>query len=177
MKTPRSIILYIAVSLDGYIAKTGDDLSFLSRVKLEGEDYGYSDFIRTVDTVIMGRRTYDWILGQVPEFIHADLDTWIITHTPRPPAGNVRFYTGSLKELVLRLKSTKGRNIFIDGGAEIVNILLRDKLIDEFYISIVPVLLGEGIRLFDNNRPEQVLTLAETLPYPSGLVTLHYVAS
>jgi dihydrofolate reductase len=75
MEEERKVILYIAMSLDGFIARTGDDLSFLSIVEKQGEDYGYRDFINTVDTVIMGRRTYDWVLTQVDEFPHADKDT------------------------------------------------------------------------------------------------------
>ena len=68
----RKLILYISCSLDGYIAKPNDDLSFLSMVEQEGQDYGYADFIKTVDTVIVGRRTYDWVIGQRYEFPHSD---------------------------------------------------------------------------------------------------------
>lgn len=66
--TNRKVILYIATSLDGYIAKPNNDLSFLSIVQKEGEDYGYSKFINSVDTVILGRRTYDWVMSQVKVF-------------------------------------------------------------------------------------------------------------
>ena len=62
----RKVILYIACSLDGYIAQPNDDLSFLSIVEKEGEDYGYADFIKKVDTVVLGRKTYDWIMKHVP---------------------------------------------------------------------------------------------------------------
>ncbi|MEI7504924.1 MAG: dihydrofolate reductase, partial [Paludibacter sp.] len=75
MISNRKVILYIAMSLDGYIAKPNDDLSFLSMVQQEGEDYGYTDFVNTVDTVIMGRKTYDWVMTQVPEFPHNDKAT------------------------------------------------------------------------------------------------------
>lgn len=79
----RKVILYIATSLDGYIAKPNDDLSFLSVVQRDGEDYGYVDFIKSVDTVILGRKTYDWVMTQVPEFPHADKNSYVITRTPR----------------------------------------------------------------------------------------------
>lgn len=79
----RKLILYIASSLDGFIAKPNDDLSFLSIVHKEGEDYGYADFISTVDTVILGRKTYDWVLNHAA-FPHADKNAYVITSTERP---------------------------------------------------------------------------------------------
>ena len=170
----RKVILFIAVSLDGYIAKPGDDLSFLSIVEKEGEDYGYSRFVSKVDTVIMGRSTYDWIMTQVPEFPHADKESYIITHTPKASIGSTTFYTGELSALIANLKAAEGKNIFVDGGAEIVNELLKHELIDEFYISIIPVLLGEGVRLFKDGRPEQGLKLVSATAFEKGLAQLHY---
>jgi dihydrofolate reductase len=117
----RKVTLYIAISLDGYIAKPNDDLSFLAIVEKEGEDYGYADIVNSIDTVIIGRKTYDWIMDQVPEFIHADKNTYVITRTAKESIGNTSFYTGNLKDLILKLKTEPGKDIFIDGGAEIVN--------------------------------------------------------
>jgi len=174
MKPERKVILYIASSLDGYIAKPNDDLSFLSRIQKDGQDYGYAEFIENVDTVILGRKTYDWIMKQVKEFPHAQLDSYIITRTPKQDIGKIKFYTGNLKELVLRLKQEKGKNIFIDGGAEIVNELLKEKLINKFYLSIVPILLGDGIRLFKNGLPEQNLRLISSKQFETGLIQLQY---
>jgi dihydrofolate reductase len=135
----RKVILYIACSLDGYIAKPNDDLSFLSIVQEDGEDYGYEAFVNTVDTVILGRKTYDWVMAQVPEFPHADKTTFVITRQAKPSVGNTHFYSGNLKELLTRLKAEEGKHIFIDGGAEIVNELLKDHLIDELIISVIPI--------------------------------------
>lgn len=170
----RKVILYIAASLDGYIAKPNDDLDFLSIVEQEGEDYGYATFIASVDTVILGRKTYDWIMARVPEFHHADKKTYIITRTAKPAVGNTSFYTENLKDLILKLKSEDGKNIFIDGGAEVVNELLKENLIDEFIISIIPVLVGNGTKLFSDGRPEQKLTLISTQQFKTGLTQLHY---
>jgi dihydrofolate reductase len=170
----RKVILYIATSLDGYITKPNDDLDFLSIVEQEGQDYGYVDFINTVDTVILGRKTYDWVLSKVQKFPHADKETYVITRSSKPSIGNVRFYNGNIKELVLKLKQESGQNIFVDGGAEIVNALLNENLIDEFIISIIPVLTGSGVRLFQEERPEQQLKLVESNHFDTGLVQLHY---
>lgn len=171
----RKVILYIAASADGYIAKPNDDLSFLSLVQKEGEDYGYAEFTSAVDTVIIGRKTYDWVMKQVDEFPHADKTTYVITRTEKPAIGKTQFYTGDLKQLIEKLKSESGKHIFIDGGAELVNVLLKDNLIDEFYISVIPILLGKGIRLFKEGIPEIPLKLVKATSYEKGLVQLHYI--
>ena len=98
------------MSLDGYIAQPNDDLSFLSTVAKEGEDYGYTDFISSVDTVIVGRKTYEWVMNQVGEFPHADKNAYVITRTARPTIGKTVFYTGNLTELVNKLQKA-GTNI------------------------------------------------------------------
>lgn len=176
MQNKRKTLLFIAMSLDGYIAKPNDDMSFLDIVAKEGEDYGYFDFVNTIDTVIMGRKTYDWVMTQVPEFPHADKKSYIITRTPRASIGKLEFYTGNLAKLISDLKQGQGKNIFIDGGAEIVHSLLKEKLIDELIISIIPILLGEGVALFKEGRPQQNLQLLSAKSYEKGLVQLHYVS-
>lgn len=170
----RKVILYIATSLDGYIAKPNDDLSFLSIVEQEGQDYGYADFIKTVDAVIIGRKTYEKVISMGFDFPHADKDTYIITRTPRQNAGSVKYYTGDLKTLVDKLKSENGKNIFCDGGAEIVHELLKENLIDEFIISVIPILVGNGTKLFKDGRPEIKLELVSTKQFDKGLTQLHY---
>lgn len=177
MSNARHVVLYIAMSLDGFIAKPNDDLSFLSVVAHETEDYGYSEFIDRVDTVVVGRRTYDWVMKQVPEFPHSDKDVYVVTHTPRESIGNTHFYTGDIEALILRLKSeptTTHKHIFIDGGAQLVNLLLDKGLIDEIILSVIPILVGCGTRLFNDTRPEQGLTLHSVKSYESGLVQVRY---
>jgi dihydrofolate reductase len=170
----RKVILYIATSLDGYITQPNDDLSFLSIVEQEGQDYGYADFIKTVDTVIVGRKTYDKVISMGFDFPHADKDAYIITRTPKPSIGSVKFYTDDLKSLIDKLKSENGKNIFCDGGAEIVNELLKNDLIDEFIISVIPILVGNGTILFKDGRPEQKLELVSVKSFDKGLTQLHY---
>lgn len=170
----RKVILYIATSLDGYIATKNENLDFLSLVEQEGEDYGYADFIKTVDTVIVGRKTYDKVLSMGFDFPHADKKSYIITRTPKPPIGNIQFYTENLEALILKLKEKDGQNIFVDGGAEIVNLMMNDNLIDVFCVSIIPVLLGDGISLFQDNRPELQLKFVRSETFKSGLVQIWY---
>ncbi|MFA7627755.1 MAG: dihydrofolate reductase family protein, partial [Candidatus Kapaibacterium sp.] len=88
--------------------------------------------------------------------------------------GRIVFYTGELTELIKNLKSVQGKNIYCDGGAEIINELLKLDLIDELIISVIPILLGSGTRLFKNNRPEQLLEFVEVKSFDKGLVQIHY---
>jgi dihydrofolate reductase len=172
----RKLSLFIATSLDGYIAKTNDDLSFLKLVEKEGEDYGYSKFMETIDTFIIGRRTYDYVLKEIgpSHYDNGQRDVYVITRNERPQLGRTTFYSGNLTELVKRLKSETGKNIYCDGGAEVIDELLRHDLIDEFIISIIPVLLGNGTRLFKDGRPEQTLEFITAKTFETGLTQLHY---
>src|SRR5690554_4428249 len=129
----RKLSLFIAMSLDGYIAKPNDDLSFLKLVEKEGEDYGYTDFTANIDTIILGRKTYDYVLKEIgsSHYDNGTRDVYVITRTARPSVGRTTFYSGSLKDLVQRLKSSTGKNIYCDGGAEVIDELLQHDLIDE----------------------------------------------
>lgn len=172
----RKISLFIAMSLDGYIAKPNDDLSFLKLVEKEGEDYGYAEFTKTIDTLIIGRRTYDYVLKEIglSHYDNGKRDIYVITRTERPQVGRTIFYTGNITELVKQLKSEKGKNIYCDGGAEVINELLKHDLVDEFIISVIPVLLGNGTRLFKDGRPEQTLEFIEAKTFETGLTQLYY---
>lgn len=171
----RKLVIYIATSLDGYIAKPNDDLDFLSIVEQEGEDYGYANFIETIDTVIIGRKTYDKVSTMTFDAPYGKKNTYVITRTPRPDIGSIKFYTDDFIELIHKLKSEEGKkNIFCDGGAEIIDKLLKHDLIDEFTISIIPIFVGNGTKLFKDGRPEQRLQLISTQQFEKGLVQLHY---
>lgn len=98
-------MLFIAMSLDGYIAKPNDDLSFLSIVEKEGEDYGYAEFTANIDTIIVGRKTYDYVFREISatHYDNGQRDLYVITRTERPSVGRTNFYTGNLTDLVQRL--------------------------------------------------------------------------
>jgi dihydrofolate reductase len=174
MTNERKVILYIAMSLDGYIARENGDIDWLSTVERANEDYGYGNFIQSVDTVIMGRKTYDKVQGIGIEFPHRDKKCYIITHTQLPVHDNVEFYSGPLSHLIQTIRQAQGKNVFIDGGAQVVNELMKDDLIDEFIISIIPVFLGSGISLFQPSHPEMKLHLKNRNIFSSGLVQLWY---
>lgn len=170
----RKLILYISSSLDGYIAKPNDDLSFLTPMMIEGEDYGYADFTSHIDTVILGRKTYDWVVNEVGFFPHKDKESYVITSQSKPKDGLTTFYNGDLKVLIKDLKAKPGKNIYCDGGAGLVNALLKENLIDEIILSVIPVVLGGGVKLFQEGIPEQQLELVESKSFSTGLVQIHY---
>ncbi len=172
----RKLSLFIAMSLDGFIAKPNDDLSFLKLVEKEGEDYGYAEFTANVDTIIIGRKTYDYVVREIgaSHYDNGDRDVYVITRTERQQTGRTIFYNGNLAELINRLKCEAGKNIYCDGGAEVINELMKLDLIDEYIISVIPVLLGEGTKLFKDGRPEQGLEFIASKAFETGLVQLHY---
>jgi dihydrofolate reductase len=170
----RKLILYISCSLDSYIAKPEDDLSFLDKVQVEGEDYGYFEFISSVDAVIVGRKTYEWVIGQGYEYPHREKETFIITRDAKPKEGNITFYNGDVTSLVNGLKARPGKNIFCDGGSAVANMLFKKNLIDEIILSVIPVILGGGTPLFETGIPERELELVSSESFKTGLVQLHY---
>ncbi len=171
------VILYIAMSLDGYIARENGDIDWLSVVDMPNEDYGYSAFIKNVDTVIMGRKTYEKVGSFGIAFPHKDKTCYVLSGSKTGKNDHVTFFSGDLSELIAAIKDQRCGNIFIDGGAETVNALLKQGLIEECVISIVPVLLGSGIKLFRDGRPETSLKLVSTDSFTSGLVQLRYECS
>ncbi|NOQ26382.1 MAG: dihydrofolate reductase [Bacteroidales bacterium] len=175
----RKLILYISMSLDGFIATKDDDLSWLSTVEKEGEDYGYKKFIDTIDTYIVGRATYDVILkltgGVFPQA--EQFKCYVITREKRKSENGVSFYNGNIEVLINELKNKDGKNIYCDGGGQIVNLLMNKNLIDEYIVSIIPIILGDGKRLFIGETPMIKLNSKSSKKYETGLIQLHYEKS
>lgn len=162
------------MSLDGFIAKDDDNIDFLSKVEVPGEDYGYEDFQRNVDTLIWGRKTYDKLLSFGIPFPHKNKKCYVLSKTLSGKNEDVEFYGGSLTELITALKRKEGKHIYCDGGGEVVFSLLKEKLINKMVVSVIPYLVGHGVRLFKDGRPEQDIELTKSIAYPSGLVQLWY---
>ena len=173
----RKLLLYISMSLDGFIATKNDDLSWLSMVEKTGEDYGYAEFNTRVDTYLVGRKTYDIVLkltGGI--FPQASLHKcYIITRQHRESENGVTFYNGDLETLIHNLKAEEGKHIYCDGGGEIVKLLMEKNLIDEYIISVIPIILGDGKRLFQGGTPHINIKAMPSKQFESGLVQLHYV--
>ncbi|MDF2193573.1 dihydrofolate reductase family protein [Paraflavitalea sp. CAU 1676] len=170
----RQVVLFIAMSIDGYIAKDEDNIDFLSIVDRPGEDYGYLDFQQSVDTVIWGRKTYDKLLSFGVEFPHKDKKVYVLSRSKTGADENVQYFNAPIKDLIALIREQPGKHIYCDGGGEVVFELLKEKLIDKMVISVIPHLVGNGVRLFKDGRPDQELTLLRSISYPSGLVQLWY---
>ena len=172
----RKLVLYISMSVDGFIATPHDDLSWLSIVEKENEDYGYSLFNKTVDTYVVGRITYDTILkltgGTFPPA--EKHQCYVITKQKRENENGVVFYNGNIEDLIIKLKEKKGKNIYCDGGAQIVKLLMEKNLIDEYIISVIPIILGKGKRLFIGDIDPINLKAKPSKYFDTGLVQLKY---
>lgn len=144
----RKIKLFIAQTLDGYIATNEESLDWLFAVDGEG-DNGYSDFLADIDTVVMGRRTYDWVMthenGTYP---YSQLKGIIFTNTAFQTPDDVQLVSGSVADWAKGAIAEKGKDIWVIGGGELIRQFLEADLVDELIVTTAPVLLGEGIRLF-----------------------------
>lgn len=169
----RKVNLYIAMSLDGYIATADDNIDFLTMVESSGEDYGHKAFMDTVDTVIWGRKTYDKVLTLGDNLLYPDKKIYVMSRQRKGDKQNIR-YRDDVVSLIHELKLQEGKDIYCDGGAEIVDELLKYQLIDRIIVSIIPHLLGSGKSLFKNGRLEQKLKFKKSETYPTGLVQLWY---
>lgn len=171
----RKLILFIACSLDGFIADKDGSLGWLDMVAAEGEDYGYSKIVAQTDTYILGRKTYDKVLTFGMPFPHDDRQTYVITSTPQASENNLHFHNADVVSLLQGIRQHEGKDIHLDGGGQLIHAFMQENLVDEYIISIIPTLLGDGTPLFVNGgKPQIDLELVKSTAYPSGLVQLHY---
>lgn len=173
----RKIVLYIAMSLDGYLADSEGGVAWLTGHSGSAEPEGtYSAFLPTVDTVVMGWNTYHQITTELSpgEWVYPSLTSYVITHRALPSTGNINFVQDDPCSLIERLRSEPGKAVWVCGGGNILQPLLQRGLIDEYDISIIPTLLGSGIRLFGPAPRETRLKLLRTQVY-NGITELVYV--
>lgn len=168
------IVLYIAASLDGYIATSDGSVDWLSVVEEEGEDYGYKEFYGSVDGLVMGSKTYEQILG-FGEWPYAGKPCWVCTSRRLETAApGVVLTSREPTEVVAELKAQNLHRIWLVGGGRLAASFGKHNLISEYIISVIPVLLGEGIPLFPAPGQKAKLTLADSKSYASGLAQLRY---
>lgn len=172
----RKVVLFIAMSLDGYIADKNGNVDWLSgESKNEDNINTYSMFIKDVDTVVMGWNTYHQIETELSpsEWVYDNLTSYVITHRELSSTNKIIFTQKSTCDIVNELKQEQGKKIWICGGADIIQQLIKEDLIDEYYISVIPTILGSGIRLFETNPKEIKLKLVRTQTY-NGITELIY---
>ncbi len=166
----RKIILFIASSLDGFIARKSGGIDWL----FTDQDYGYTEFFKTIGVVIMGRKTYDQTLT-FGEYPFKGKEAFVFSRSRAGATdGNARFISGDVEIFMDSLKSKQGKDIWLVGGSELIQQFLKHDLIDEFVISIHPIILGEGIPLFLAPTPQKALHLEQCKTFDTGLVQITY---
>lgn len=171
----KKIKLYIAASLDGYIARSDGELDWLLKYPMPtGTEYGYKDLMDSIDVVIMGGRTYREMLYMDSDWPYKDKKTYVISHHFLESKENIEFITQNVIKKIIDLRNQKGKDIWLVGGGEIITMLLNADLVDELQISYVPVILGSGIPLFANNPKESNWKLVRSTAYESGIIKLDY---
>ena len=162
---------FVAVTLDGYIATPTGGIDWL----LHDQDYGYTDFISQIDTVVMGRKTYEVSIS-FGDDVYPGKAKYVFSRTrPTSPNPNYTFIVGETPASFLQKQlELPGKDIWVVGGGEITRELLAAGLIDDFVISVHPILLGDGIPLFPRGFDRTQLRHVRTTPYATGLVQSHY---
>jgi dihydrofolate reductase len=171
----RKIIVNLATSADGYIARPNDDIDWLTNRPAPKGFYGMGKFTQSIDTSLLGRKTYDISLQMGAKFDSENRH--YVFSRQAPPASvplGVEFVRGRIASFAKRLKSQKGKNIWLMGGGDIIASFLDARAIDEFIISVVPVFIGEGIPLIAHRHRHVPLQLRSVNPFPDGVVQLHY---
>jgi dihydrofolate reductase len=168
--------VYIATSIDGYIAKKDDGLDWLETFSLPleniNEDYGFKKFLSQVDALVMGKNTYK-IASSVDAWPYKGKRVVVLSSTLSSVCDKAEIYTGDIYHLINKLYSEGIKHIYVDGGKTISQ-FLNEGLLDELIISIIPVILGSGIPLFNNILHESWCHLASSEVYSNGLVQLRY---
>lgn len=171
----KKIKLYIAASIDGYIARIDGDLDWLMEYPINSEtNYGYDNFYKSIDTVIMGGQTYRDILNMDFVWPYKDKTTYVVTRNSMGTKENVHFATENIIETISELRNQEGKDIWLVGGGELLSMLLTADLVDEMIITTIPVILGSGISLFPNSPKESKWELKSSESYKNGVVQVTY---
>jgi dihydrofolate reductase len=165
----RKIVLNLAISLDGFIAGPNGEYDWC----FTDADYGMTEFMKSIDAIIMGGKSYRLLLDFGPPY--PELTNYVVTRTESDsPHRNVVFVRDNIPSFVEGLKSKNGKNIWLFGGAEITQLLMERELIDILMLAVHPIVLGDGLLLFGKTSSRKHFVLANSIRYSSGLVQLIY---
>lgn len=168
------IVYYVATSLDGYIATLGDGIDWLDNFNVEGEDYGYAAFYDAIDALVMGRRTYEKVVS-FGEWVYPGKPCWVCSQQAlKPAAPEVTVTAASPSEVVAELQSRNLRRVWLVGGGALATAFSSSGLLNEYILSVMPIVLGSGIPLLTSSDQRRSLQLLTSKTYPNGVVQLHY---
>jgi dihydrofolate reductase len=165
----RKIVLYVATSLDGFIARKNGSVDWLTTFSNTKEDYGYKEFLDSVRTVILGNTTYKEFGAP-----YENKKCFVFSRKNTGKENNITYVNSTIMEFIENLSDNEG-NIWLVGGADIAKEFLKNNLIDEIILTIIPIILGDGIPLFAKGCEEHTLELLNTKSYDTGVVQLHYL--
>lgn len=171
------IILYIASSIDGYIATADGSVGWLEEVpNPEKTDYGYTEFMEGIDTVVMGRKTYEQVKGFDMDWPYPNCHTVVITSDRGYETGtpNTTILSTLTRASVERLRAQSTKDIWLVGGGRVVQSFMDLHAVDRILLFIMPVVLGDGLLLFPGKGTRTQMTLTDTKAWKSGVVLLDY---
>jgi dihydrofolate reductase len=175
MATKRKFIVYVATSADGFIARPDGSVDWLERPRPKG-NYGMDAFYRSIDTAVIGRKTYDFAVSYGMTDPNPGKKNYVLSRTLTMAASpNVTLINEPIARFAERLRAEKGKNIWLMGGAESIAAFLDCGQVDEFIIHVIPKMIGEGIPLVAPRHRDIPLKLLASKAFPDGVVRLHYV--
>lgn len=173
----RKIVLYIATSIDGFIARKNGDIDWLENpdYPIEGEDFGYQKFYDSIDTTLMGNQTYQQVLGFDVPFPYKGKTNYVFSRSQEGKDENVQFVKDNIADFVKNLKKDEGKDIWLVGGGQLNSMLLGQELIDQIILTIIPITLGDGISLFAQSMElDTRFSLDNSKVFKNGFVQLFY---
>jgi len=172
----RKIVLYIAASIDNFIAKKDGNVDWLDDpdYAIEGNDLGYSAFYQSLDTTFMGNATYQEVLGFDVPFPYPDKKNYVFSRSEKENDENVEFVSGDIVAFTKQLKAQSGKNIWLVGGGQINTLFLEKGLIDQIILTIIPITLGDGISMFQKGSVETKFVLEKSEAFQNGMVQLTF---
>ena len=171
------ISVFIATSLDGYIAKSDGDIDWLmdKRYKLEGEGFGYQELYDACDCLVMGRHSFEKV-ASFDEWPYPDKRVVVLSHsllTLPSHINDIELFSGSITELLASESLRGSEHLYVDGG-KVIQSFLEEGVVSEMTITTIPILLGDGIKLFGPLNKEKHLKLVSAQGYPNGFVQSIY---
>ena len=173
----RKIILYIAVSIDGYIAGPDGEIDWLHSIdNPDNNDFGYAKFYKSIDTTIMGNSTYKQILSFGVDFPYPEKTNYVFTkNKSESDTDHVKFVNSDFEKFVIDLKNSSGKNIWLIGGGKTNSFFLNNNFIDEIILTTIPIILGKGIPLFEGNVRNKKIRMSKINSFDCGIVQSNFL--